>query len=63
MTTTKQLGRNEDIANARLIAAAPDLLEACRAFVACWPRPIGTDMADVRTAYALAEAAIAKATE
>lgn len=49
------LGAQATIANARLIAAAPDLLEACRAFVATRTNP------ELTHAVKLAEAAIAKA--
>ena len=54
-----QFGQNE--ANARLIAASPDLLEACQAFAA-WdedPHPIEADSAKLRNLVAVA---IAKAT-
>ncbi len=46
----------EDIANAKLIAAAPELLEACKATLSI----IGID--DIRKARLKAEAAVAKAT-
>jgi hypothetical protein len=47
-------------ANARLIAAAPDLLEACKTFLGLWPadRPYHPD---VKIAAEMARAAIAKA--
>jgi hypothetical protein len=43
--------------NARLIAAAPDLLAACEKFVSYYPRGINPDLDD---GYLLARAAIAK---
>jgi len=47
---------DEAIANARLIAAAPDLLEACEVFIREADNP-----PDKQQAYELAKAAIAKA--
>lgn len=53
-------GTEASHANARLIAAAPDLLEALRAMVDRWePDCIGTD----RVMWENARAAIAKATQ
>ena len=49
----------EDWANARLIAAAPDLLGACYLMVQATKAPV-TELA-LRTACRIAEAAIAKA--
>jgi len=45
-------------ANARLIAAAPELLAACRSLVAA----MGSDLHDLRLAHLDAQAAIAAAT-
>lgn len=47
------------IPNAELIAAAPDLLEACQAFVEAWEKCLQLEKTD--TALRLAKAAIAKA--
>ena len=55
--TTKKQWPAEDLANARLIAAAPDLLEALIALTS----PICSEVEDAE-AHALARAAIAKAT-
>ena len=44
--------------NALLIAAAPELLEACKAFVIAWEECLQLEKTDV--ALALAKAAIAK---
>lgn len=49
-------------ANARLIAAAPDLLRACEAFLRCIVEPKGDDdTSDVDAAVRLAIAAVKKA--
>ena len=48
-------------ANARLIAAAPDLLAACRAVLALFPRPGPTALAE--TMLRQVRAAVARATE
>lgn len=50
--------KDEAFANARLIAAAPDMLAALRAMVALLPH---TDDADVEAVVQAARAAIAKA--
>lgn len=50
---------DEAEANARLIAAAPDLLEACKAFVAHYPMGTNPFLDD---AFRAARAAIARAT-
>ncbi len=52
--------RDEGLANARLIAAAPDLLEALRGALEHWPVP--SSICKDRPAYEAARAAIAKAT-
>lgn len=49
----------ECFGNMQLIAAAPDLLEACKAFVEAWKKCLQLEKTDV--ALRLAEAAIAKA--
>ncbi len=46
------------LANARLIAAAPELLEACKAFVEAWEKSLQLEKTD--TALRLAKTAIAK---
>jgi hypothetical protein len=51
---------DENEANARLIAAAPDLLEALREIVEYWDSIVPTDC--VNTMHTKAHAAIAKAT-
>jgi hypothetical protein len=51
----------QDIANARLIAAAPDLLEACKMLDASCVLGGGVDLTKVSDAYMLARAAIRKA--
>jgi hypothetical protein len=57
-----QEGRSdaEILANARLIAAAPDLLEALRGALEHWPVP--SSICKDRPAWEAARAAIAKAT-
>ena len=50
----------EDVAVAKLIAAAPELLEACKAFVVAWKKCLQLEKTDV--ALRLAEDAIEKAT-
>jgi len=52
----------EATANARLIAAAPDLLDALRWLLAFWRPGSDHDTDEVRLAVAAARAAIAKAT-
>ncbi len=52
---------NETRANARLIAAAPDLLEAAAAVVARWDTPSWKDAAPTGEVIARLRAAIAKA--
>lgn len=59
MHTTEE-ARRITRANAKLFAAAPDLLEACQAFVAVWEKSHQLEKTDV--ALRLARAAIAKAT-
>ena len=49
----------EKVANARLIAAAPDLLAACHAFVEAWEKSLQLEKTDV--ALRMAKQAIAKA--
>jgi len=46
-------------ANMAIIAAAPDLLEACEAFVVAWEKSLQLEKTDV--ALDMARAAIAKA--
>jgi hypothetical protein len=54
------LGNDEHLANAQLIAAAQDLLEACEAFVEAYEKSLQLEKTDV--AVRLAKVAIAKAT-
>lgn len=55
---------DQDKANARLIAAAPDLLLAGRAAVAAWELPMTEESAATfETAIQLLRAAIARATD
>ena len=54
------LGGEEDRANARLIAAAPDLLEALKEMVRCWQEE-GVASAAWDRAVEAAEEAVAKA--
>jgi len=55
--------REEQEANARLVAAAPDLLAACQSFIELWPERNGKIKAtpDVISCWQKAKAAIAKA--
>jgi len=51
--------RAQRSANIHLIAAAPDLLEACKAFVIAWEKCLQLEKTDI--ALRMAKAAIAKA--
>ncbi len=55
-------GDVETIANARLISAAPDLLEACSAWIAYMDDPAGGSFDDEAKLHEAMRAAIAKAT-
>lgn len=59
---TPRAGIDERKANARLIAAAPELLEALESIVAAYSN-IGSGAIDSAAVIALARAAIAKATK
>lgn len=54
-----EMDDSEELANARLIAAAPELLEACEAFVEAWEKCLQLEKTDV--ALRMAKDAIAKA--
>lgn len=58
-TTTGIPTREQALANAALIATAPELLEACKAFVTAWEECLQLEKTDV--ALALAKTAISKA--
>lgn len=61
-----QVMREEQEANGRLIAAAPDLLRACQGLLQEWPippnHPLMGEGVDVRAAYDAAVKAVAAAT-
>lgn len=52
---------NQEVANAKLIAAAPDLLAACKAMVTAWDKYEAYPVKGTADAIAQVRAAIAKA--
>jgi len=60
VSVVRNVGNQDNEANARLIAAAPDLLEACKAVVKFWDSITEEDC--VNNIHVQARAAIAKAT-